>query len=72
MRWVLDTNVLVSALIWEGTARRLLEGAVAGGVEFYTSPALLQELDRTLHHPKLLQAQAARRLVRPRCCATSA
>ena len=31
MPWVLDTNLLVSALIWRGTPRRLLEQGFAAG-----------------------------------------
>jgi putative PIN family toxin of toxin-antitoxin system len=62
MRWVLDTNVLVSALIWRGTPGTLLEQGVAEGVQWLTSPALLAELRATLLHPKLLAAQRDRKL----------
>lgn len=44
MRLVLDTNVVVSAVIWGGTPLKLLQAAVEGDVELYTSPALLAEL----------------------------
>lgn len=44
MRVVLDTNVVVSALLWGGTPYRLIEAAVAGEIELFTSPALLAEL----------------------------
>lgn len=62
MRWVLDTNVMVSALIWQGTPRTLLTQGFAAGVQFHTSPELLAELQATLHAPKLVQVQRARRL----------
>ena len=41
MRLVLDTNVVVSALIWGGLPYKLIEAAVAGDIELVTSPALL-------------------------------
>ena len=44
MRLVLDTNVVVSALIWGGLPYQLIEAAAAGNVELVTSPALLAEL----------------------------
>lgn len=44
MRLLLDTNVVVSAVIWGGTPLKLLQAAVEGDVELYTSPALLAEL----------------------------
>lgn len=60
MRVVLDTNVVVSALLWGGTPYRLLQSATAGDIELYTSPALLAELAGVLGRPHLasrLQAQ---------------
>lgn len=44
MRVVLDTNVVVSALIWGGTPYKLLQAATDGDIELYTSPVLLAEL----------------------------
>lgn len=44
MRIVLDTNVVVSALLWGGTPYRLIQAAVEGAVTLCTSPALLAEL----------------------------
>lgn len=43
-RWVLDTNVVVSALLWGGQPERLLRAATEGEVELCTSPELLAEL----------------------------
>jgi putative PIN family toxin of toxin-antitoxin system len=48
MRVVLDTNVVVSALIWGGTPFRLIQAATAGEIELYTSPVLLEELREVL------------------------
>ena len=53
MRLVIDTNVVVSGLLWLGNPGRLLEAAALGQVTLYTSPALLAELARTLATPKL-------------------
>jgi putative PIN family toxin of toxin-antitoxin system len=44
MRVVLDTNVVVSALIWGGTPYKLLQAATNGDIELFTSPALMTEL----------------------------
>jgi putative PIN family toxin of toxin-antitoxin system len=62
MRWVLDTNVLVSALIWQGTPRDLLEQGFAAGVRFHGSSALLAELRAVLYYPKLLEIARKRKL----------
>ena len=48
MRVVLDTNVVVSALVWGGSPFRLLQLAAAGEIELYSSPALLTELAEVL------------------------
>ena len=44
MRVVLDTNVVVSALLWGGLPHRLIEAAAAGDIELVASPTLLAEL----------------------------
>jgi len=48
VRFVLDTNVVVSAVIWGGLPFRLLQAATEGDIELYTSPALLAELRAVL------------------------
>ncbi len=53
MRLVLDTNVLVSAFLWQGTPGRLIELATEQEVELFTSRALLDELAATLVKKKL-------------------
>ncbi|MDR2679101.1 MAG: hypothetical protein LBB51_06655 [Zoogloeaceae bacterium] len=62
MRWVLDTNILVFALIWRRSPRTLLERGFAAGVQFHTSPALLAELRATLRYAKLVAYQRERGL----------
>jgi putative PIN family toxin of toxin-antitoxin system len=58
-RSVLDTNVVVSALLWGGKPLDLLTLAEQGQVRLYTNPILLAELKATLAKPKLALAIAA-------------
>lgn len=44
VRAVVDTNVLLSGLLWRGAPHRLLEQARAGTLTLITSPVLLAEL----------------------------
>jgi putative PIN family toxin of toxin-antitoxin system len=53
VRLVIDTNVVVSALLWGGLPYQLLQAAAAGEVELYSSPALLTELKEVLKRPHL-------------------
>lgn len=53
MRVVLDTNVVVSALLWGGLPYRLLEMATMGAIQLYVSPVLLDELREVLARPHL-------------------
>jgi uncharacterized protein len=52
MRAVIDTNVLLSGLLWRGPAYALLEQVRNGSVTFISSPALLAELAEVLARPK--------------------
>lgn len=52
LRLVLDTNIVVAGLLWNGPPRRLLEAAIAGEVELYSSAVLLDELAHTLGYSK--------------------
>ncbi len=52
MRAVLDTNVLLSGLLWRGPSYALLEQARNGSVTFLSSPELLAELAEVLARPK--------------------
>ncbi len=61
MRIVLDTNVIVSAVIWGGTPLRLLQAATAGDIDLYTSPALLIELREVLGREHLASRLAQQR-----------
>ena len=53
MRLVLDTNVVVSALLWGGNPERLIAAAGEGTVELFTSSSLLAELAGLLGRAKL-------------------
>ena len=59
LRLVLDTNVLVSAFLWQGTPGRLIELASESEVRLFTSRALLEELGSTLAKKKLARPVAA-------------
>ena len=48
MRVLLDTNVLVSAILFGGVPRQLLEAALAGELDLVTSQPLLAELETVL------------------------
>ncbi|EHQ51196.1 Nucleotide-binding protein PINc [Ectothiorhodospira sp. PHS-1] len=57
---MLDTNIVVSGLIWGGVPRQLLTWARDGRVTLYTSSALLDELADVLSRDKfaeLLESQ---------------
>jgi putative PIN family toxin of toxin-antitoxin system len=52
VRIVLDTNVVLSALLWRGTPHRLLDVIRSrGDARLFTSPALLDELADVLTRP---------------------
>lgn len=48
MRLVLDTDVVVAGLLWNGLPRRLLINAFEGDVALFSSAVLLAELSQTL------------------------
>lgn len=48
MRVLLDTNVVISAILFGGLPRQILEAALAGEIDLVTSPPLLAELERIL------------------------
>ena len=52
MRLVVDTNVVVSALLWDGPPRILLRAGYKGPIQFFSSTALLSELTEVLSREK--------------------
>lgn len=59
MRLVLDTNTVVSGLLWNKIPSLLIEAALQGRVDVFTSQALLLELEDVLPRPKLARRVAA-------------
>lgn len=62
MRLVLDTNVVVSGLIWDGPPRRLIDLAASGDVALFSSTVLLEELTGVLERRKFAASLASRDL----------
>lgn len=62
MRVLLDTNVLVSAILFGGVPRSLLERGIRGELEVVTSPTLMDELEELLDRKFGFPAEAARQV----------
>jgi uncharacterized protein len=56
LRLVVDTNVLVSAFLWQGTPGRLIDLASEKIVQLLTSRALIAEFTQVLHRPRLAKS----------------
>jgi putative PIN family toxin of toxin-antitoxin system len=52
MNIVLDTNTVISGLLWKGAPRQILDLARSGTITLFTSPALLAELSDVLAREK--------------------
>jgi uncharacterized protein len=52
MRAVADTNIVVSAILWGGPPRQLLDAARVGKLELFTSAELIAELLDVLSRDK--------------------
>lgn len=52
MRLVVDTNVILSGLLWQGSPHGLLRQIRDGQASLVESPALLEELEEVLIRPK--------------------
>ena len=63
MRLVLDTNVVASAMLWDGTPLVLLQAAREQRVALFTSTALLAELTDILSRAKFDKKIAASKLM---------
>lgn len=62
MRLVLDTNTVISGLLWQGPPARLIDAAQADQIELVTSTALLAELQGVLGRDKFARQLAKRQL----------
>ncbi|MFZ1087240.1 MAG: putative toxin-antitoxin system toxin component, PIN family [Terracidiphilus sp.] len=52
MRCVLDTNIVLSGFLWNGSPHHLWTAVQQGAVELFTSEALRDELQDVLSRPK--------------------
>ena len=56
MRLVLDTNIVIAALLWRGPPRQLLDQIIdRSDIELYSSSLLLSELSEVLSRPRFAQ-----------------
>jgi uncharacterized protein len=69
VRVVLDTNVIVSGLIWGRPPRHLLDLARQNTITLYTSAVLLDELAGVLSREKFAARLVARGLTPKASCA---
>ena len=53
LRAVVDTNVLVSGLGWEGPPAAVVDAALRGRIQSVTNQELIDELRRVLEYPRL-------------------
>jgi putative PIN family toxin of toxin-antitoxin system len=59
LRVVLDTNVVISGLLWLGSPRRVLDLARQNRIQLFTSLTLIAELDAVLRRSKFAQRLGA-------------
>ncbi|MGQ9513789.1 MAG: putative toxin-antitoxin system toxin component, PIN family [Thermoproteota archaeon] len=52
LKVVLDTNILVSAWLWEGNESKIVELVESGLIVGYTSPSLMQEFEKVMKYPR--------------------
>jgi len=55
LRTVMDTNVLVSGILWRGVPFQLLRRSEEGKLRIYTSLEILGGVHHVLHYPKSQQ-----------------
>ena len=59
IRIVLDTNVLISALLFGGNPRKILELVLAEKIHLLSSPEILKETEGVLSRPKFKLKKSA-------------
>lgn len=68
MKLVLDTNVLISATLWEGSAHKVLITLLEEGAQIFLSRAILEEYEQSIRRdfpqfveilPKLLETMVS-------------
>jgi uncharacterized protein len=60
VKLVVDTNTLISGLLWQGPSAQLLEAAAQRKAELVLSPELLAEFADVIERPKFFHRIAAR------------
>jgi uncharacterized protein len=61
IRVVIDTNVMVSAILApEGTPAKILKLVLDGELEFILSPQLVQEIEAVMRYPKIVKLMKKR------------
>lgn len=60
MKVVVDTNLILSGLLWDGLPYRLMKGVGDGHVQLALSLVLYEELRDVVHRPKLTERIARR------------
>ncbi len=55
MRVTVDSNIVLSAFLWGGNPRRVLNAARSGAIHIFTSPALIAELADVLSRERFEQ-----------------
>ena len=53
IKFVLDTNTIISGLLFRGNEFRLLEVIEAGKASLFLTKEILQEIDKVLHYERL-------------------
>jgi len=62
---VLDTNVIISAFLFGGPPKRILEHAICGAIEMAISLDILREVQEVLNRPKFgFPAEASAEMIR--------
>jgi uncharacterized protein len=54
MNLVLDTNTVISGLLWRGAPRQIFDLARSGSISLFTCPELLAELEDVLGRKKFM------------------
>lgn len=65
MRVVLDTNTVVSGFLWGNEPRALIDAAVAGRIELFTSEVLIAEIEDVLPRSRFAARLAEKQLSIP-------
>ncbi len=53
MRVVLDTNILISGLLWSGAPERIIKLGTLGQVDLYSSTVMMQEFEQVSSYARL-------------------